>query len=49
MIDVLQNSNGKLVWRGQVEGQVADQPPSHGDVDRAVVEVMASLKPTPAK
>jgi hypothetical protein len=45
VIDVLQNSNGKLVWRGQVSGQVGSQAPSTQRVNQVVAEVMATFKP----
>lgn len=45
VIDVLQNSNGKLVWRGQINGQVGNKAPSTQRVNDAVAEVMATLKP----
>jgi hypothetical protein len=49
LIDLVERATGKLAWRGTIEGDVPDHPPSQEDVDRAVGEVMASLKPTPAK
>ena len=45
VIDVLQNSDGKLVWRGQVSGQVGDKAPSTQRVNQVVTEVMATFKP----
>jgi hypothetical protein len=45
VIDVLQNSDGKLVWRGQVSGQVGDKAPSTERVNQVVAEVMATFKP----
>jgi hypothetical protein len=44
VIDLLQNSTGKLVWRGQVTGQVGDHAPSEQRVNQVTAEVMASLK-----
>ena len=49
VIDLLQNSSGKLVWRGQVTGQVGSQAPSEQRVNQVVTEVMATLKPDGAK
>jgi len=45
VIDLLQNSTGKLVWRGQVTGQVGSQAPSEQRVNQVTAEVMATLKP----
>jgi hypothetical protein len=45
VIDVLQNSDGKLVWRGQVSGQVGDKAPSTERVNQVVAEVMSTFKP----
>ena len=45
VIDVLQNANGKLVWRGQVTGQVGSKAPSTERVNQVVTEVMATFKP----
>ncbi len=49
VIDLLQNSSGKLVWRGQVTGQVGSQAPSEQRVNQVVTEVMATLKPDGSK
>jgi uncharacterized protein DUF4136 len=45
VIDLLQNKDGKLVWRGQIKGQVGDKAPSEQRVNQVTAEVMASLKP----
>jgi hypothetical protein len=44
VIDLLQNSTGKLVWRGQVTGEVGSQAPSEQRVNQVTAEVMATLK-----
>jgi len=44
VIDLLQNATGKLVWRGQVTGQVGSQAPSEQRVNQVTAEVMATLK-----
>ncbi len=47
LIDLVERSSGKLAWRGTVEGDAPDHPPSQDEVNQIVGEVMASLKPTP--
>lgn len=49
VIDLLQNSSGKLVWRGQVTGQVGSNAPSEQRVNQVTAEVMATLKPDGSK
>jgi len=48
LIDLVERSSGKLAWRGTVEGDAPDHPPTQEEVNQIVGEVMASLKPTPA-
>lgn len=47
LIDLVERSTGKLAWRGKVEGDAPDHPPSQAEVSQIVGEVMATLKPTP--
>jgi hypothetical protein len=47
LIDLVERSSGKLAWRGTVEGDAPDHPPTQEEVSQIVAEVMASLKPTP--